>query len=146
MNMSRGGERSGGGRKPKSDNVVIGFPGGEVAPSSADATALLEPPADLPPAQQVVWRAYAPLAIAQLTLVEATVPGFRELCRRVAFADEQAARLAKFGSETAAKRYERLSALVGASLKDFKLTAFGKAAEGAAQRNNAGSNPWAAIG
>lgn len=149
--MPRGGARTGAGR-PRKDSNVVGFPGGASiggnaappAPPSDETRALGEPPADLPELQQAHWRSLAPLAIEQRTLVPATVPGFRELCQLLAFKEELASRVAKFGSEAALKHYTKLSPRVDAALARFKLTAFGKPADGAKQGKPA-QNPFAQL-
>ncbi|OFW37638.1 MAG: hypothetical protein A3J29_06080 [Acidobacteria bacterium RIFCSPLOWO2_12_FULL_67_14b] len=128
--------------------------------------ALLEPPADLPdvsssPAlpgvvltsQQVYWRRWAPHAIEQRTLTPATAAGFRELCEVAAFKDELAARLQRFGIDGKAgaermRTYTRLSQRLDAALGRFKLTAFGKPADGGGgRRQEPGAvNPFAQVG
>lgn len=153
--MPRGGARPGSGPKPKRRRNVVDFPAGSSSSASSIAAgeaaareSLLEPPADLRdgrpapgvdagllPSEKDFWRRYAPSAIEQGTLVPATVHGFRELCELAAFKEEYAARLAKYGSDgkTGADRmrmYTRLAQRLDVALARFKLTAFGKAADG----------------
>lgn len=168
--MGRGGRRTGAGRPRK--NIILGFPGGAPVAGSAapprppapeDVAALSEPPADLPSviqspslagvtltSQADFWRRYAPLAIDQRTLVPATVPGFREVCELAALKEEVAAKLQKWGSEgkTGSDRmrtYTRLSQRLDAALGRFKLTAFGKPADGGVSKRPA-ANPFAQVG
>lgn len=145
---------------------MLGFPGAGGPPAGQPPTgpellALREPPADLPAAiaapglgvaltsQAEFWRRYAPLAIDQRTLVPATVPGFRELCELAAFTEELAARLRKFGSEGKAgsermRNYTRLSQRLDQAFARFKLTAFGKPADGGGQKKPA-ANPFSQV-
>ena len=95
--MPRGGSRPGAGRKPKSA-VVLGMDGSRretsapaastpaaaavPPPTSArrpDQVDLAQPPSDLSEKRQEFWRVYAPTAVAEGTLTEGTVVGFREL-------------------------------------------------------------------
>jgi len=164
--MPRGGRRVGSGRKP-GKGKTLAFPGGGAtghAPApAADVAVLAEPPADLPPALAVaiagmtpltsqadLWRRYAPSAIEQRTLIPATVAGFRELVELAAFKEEMAARIARFGSDGKSgsermRTYTRLSQRLDAALARFKLTAFGKPADGGAKKPVA-TNPWAKVG
>jgi hypothetical protein len=150
--MARGGARTGAGR-PRKDSNVVGFPGGASiggsaappAPPSDETRALVDPPGDLPDPQQLHWRALAPLAIEQRTLVPATAPGFRELCQLLAFKEELARDMAKFGTGgTRLKEYTKLSPRVDAALARFKLTAFGKPADGA-KHGKPAMNPFAQL-
>ena len=152
--MSRGGFRPGSGRKP--DSVKIGVVlGMETRRRVALPTALplevqvglLEPPADLGEIQRECWRQWAPLAIAERTLTPATEAGFRELCSRMAIMQALDARLALLGIGTQdAVPYLRVrqgqSSLLGQSLKDFKLSAFGRPVTSDKPQ---AANPWAAI-
>ena len=133
--------RPGGGRKP--DDVVLPFR------PKPDVAQLKDPPEGLTDAQQLHWRRLAPLALEQGTLVEATGPGFRELCELLALKDELWAKLARFGSESKSglermRSYTRLSARVDSALARFKLTAFGKPA--ARQAESKKANPFAGLG
>lgn len=157
--MPRGGARPGAGRKPKArPATVLGMDGRRFPLLPADAVpvrdeavmALADPPADLPPAQQAIWTQYAPAAIEQRTLVPATVMGFRQLCEQTAMAAVLAARIEKVGA--ASKRagdplrhYVRLAQRLDASLARFKLTSFGKPADGKASTQPA-ANPWVQVG
>jgi hypothetical protein len=161
--MGRGGARIGAGRKPGSKNrpkaIVLALRGGhrlpqDVAPEppvvDVAPAGLAIPPADLPVAEQAFWARYAPIAIEQRTLVEATVAGFRELSEQFVIKDEMIKHIHVLGATSAeadrlVKRYEKLAQRVDASLKAFKLTAFGKPVEGAKPRQ-AAVNPWAALG
>ncbi len=151
--MPRGGARPGAGAKPKGRHNIVDFPAhatSATTPLSPDAVASLhEPPADLPDAQKAIWRVYAPLAIEQRTLALATAPGFRELVEQMALKDDIATRLARFGADgktgsDRVKLYTRLSQRVDASLARFKLTAFGKPADGSGQKQ-AQANPWSQV-
>src|SRR5438046_2675825 len=91
--MARGGARPGAGRKPgprRRKAVVLGMdgarkPGAFALPAPMtveDADGLCEPPADLQAEEQAVWRALAPHAVRERTLIPSKAPGFRQLCRQ----------------------------------------------------------------
>src|SRR4051812_2731686 len=106
--MPRGGRRTGAGRKPGGKKrpappaVVLGMDGARLQttaaalPSVVDVVALavdpadplLIPPAGMPDNQRAIWTARAPHAIAQGTLIPATVVGFAELCEQAAMKAE----------------------------------------------------------
>lgn len=163
--MPRGGARVGAGRKPtrRRPAVVLGMDGnrrdlfatasapGEPSPAAVpqQESELLQPPSDLTPAQQDLWRRWAPLAVEQRTLVPATVPGFRELCEQLALKQTLARRIGHLGagSERAAGRlglYVKLAQRLDSSLARFKLTGFGKPDTTARARPSA-ANPWAQV-
>lgn len=142
---------------------MLAFPGGAGAGAPAGASALLDPPEDLSGVERQsalggglatakdFWRRLAPHAIAQGTLVSATVPGFRELCELMALKEEVWARLQRFGSDgkTGAERlrnYTKLSQRLDATLGRFKLTAFGKPANDGVPNQKPGANPFAQLG
>lgn len=160
--MPRGGARVGAGRKPKEPKpaVVLGMDGVRLdsvaAPTAAAASSstvdgLVKAPKDLTPKQREVWKTWAPRAIEQRTLVPATVAGFSELCEQMVLKNEIAAAIDKAGvshydSDRLLKRYAPLAQRVDASLARFKLTGFGKAADGAAKRSSASTaSPWAKV-
>lgn len=79
--MPKGGARVGAGRKPKDAAAVVQMPG--TAPATVVAALpmhLFEPPEDVTTDEDRTWRAYAPAAVANGTLTDATAPGFRYLC------------------------------------------------------------------
>lgn len=113
-----------------------------------EAASLLEPPAGLPPAQQDRWRALAPFAIAQQTLMDATRPGFAELCEQLVMKDQIAAEISKAGAahegmDRLLRQYTKLAQRLDSSLARFRLTGSGKP-EAAAPKKVA-ANPWTAM-
>lgn len=161
--MPRGGRRVGAGRKPgKKQAVVLGMDGARrgdfVLPPAMQASvspdpvgdSLVEPPADLSDAIKAVWRALAPLAIEQRTLTASKVPGFRDLCLRWVYCADFDARIWEFGgpsrheAEPLVKRLEKWRPMLGNSLKEFKLTAFGK--PDTAEKTKVAVNPWTKVG
>lgn len=156
--MARGGRRIGAGRKKKAKGIVLGMDGVRravveiVSTPASDAIDLTTPPADLPEAQHAFWRRYAPAAIEQLTLVPSTVAGFRELCERFVLKETLAARIASFKLGAASKsadallrQYVKLAQRVEASLKEFKLTAFGKPVLPMTTKRQV-TNSWSEVG
>lgn len=140
--MPRGGARPGSGRKPgPRAGVVLGMDGsrqvrGAELPPAVPLevrAGLLEPPSDLAEAARVCWRAWAGLALGERTLTPATAAGFRHLCIQMAVVQALDDRIAVLGVATVdalpyltARRGQAIQ--LAASLKDFKLTAFGKPA------------------
>lgn len=157
--MPRGGFRVGAGRKPGSRSaVVLGMDGvrrsdtvvSPVASPTEDAT-LLVAPRDLPRDQRKYWTRYAPLALAQQTLIPAHLPGFRELCEQAAFKDGLAKQIRKLKPESPAasdtlRHYEKLVQRLDATLARFRLTGMGKPASAAGAARKAAASPWAAVG
>ena len=161
--MARGGRRPGAGRKPKDTSAIVLSLQGERMASppayerverpfvpSGDGVALVTPPEDLSEAEQAAWRVHAPLALAQDTLVEATVPGFRELCQLIAQQKAFSARIAVLGltssdADRLLKRWEKGAVLLNGKLKDFKLTAFGKPEVASIRDKKPKANPWASL-
>jgi hypothetical protein len=156
--MPRGGRRVGAGRKPKRPGIVLNMAGARVSATApmlgpapavpTESAALLDPPAGLTQVQQDRWRQLAPYAIAQLTLVEATRPGFAELCEQLVMKEQIAAAInaagaAHEGMDRLLRQYVKLTQRLDASLARFRLTGSGKA-EAAAQRKPA-ANPWTAV-
>lgn len=152
--MPRGGSRPGAGRKPKGSKVVgmDGKPRADVLPPSmqtavvpAPDSPLIEPPADLSDARKAIWRTWAPHALAEGTLTEATASGFREFTERMAVKNRLWAQVEEGapGWGDAFKLWEKASKLVNVSMKEFKLTAFGKPA--APAKPKASANPFAAF-
>jgi len=125
---------------------TVASPASEPEPAVA---ALVEPPGDLPVDQQAVWRRFAAHAVAQGTLVPATVPGFRELCEQMTFKDAIAAKIAKAPagrrSDGPLRHYVKLAQRVDATLARYKLTAFGKPAERDKGGKTGKANPFAAV-
>jgi hypothetical protein len=128
---------TGAGRKPKRQTALVAHEGGRKgvvqvlppAPKPEELDALRTPPADLTAGEQDAWLRMAPTAIERGTLVPGTVTGFRELCTRLA----QCQHLDRLKDEgdllwgLAILRERRgWGTLLGSSMKDFKLTAFGK--------------------
>jgi hypothetical protein len=109
---------------------------------AAVTTGLEEPPADLGDREKTVWRALAPRAIAERTLIEATVPGFRELCEQLVVKEDIAA-----ASAGAVNQHRWLALLLKAqqrvdvTLDRYRLTARGQAAPPPAKP--AAPNPFA---
>jgi len=139
--MGRGGARIGSGRKPKPTREFNVIDGG----ASFDSAGLDLPPDDLTAEEQRFWRQYAPLALERRTLVPATVPGFRLLCRTEATLTRMAADLLRDGdtvmkvtidgsgqehqevkNHPKATRHDRLIKVLDGLLKSFCLTPFGK--------------------
>lgn len=120
---------------------------------AADTLATIaEPPADMTEKQRAFWSRYAIEAINQGTLIPASVAGFRELCEQYAFKEDIAARIDKLRptskrAEALLRVYIRLAQRVDASLGRFKLTAFGKAADGGVGgvATPVPANPWAKV-
>ncbi len=111
-------------------------------------SSLRTPPADLTAAAQACWRAWADRALAERTLTPATVPGFRELCLRMAMVRAIDDRIAVLGIATQdalpyLKERRGQAGQLAVSLKDFKLTAFGKPAT--TETPKATANPWASV-
>jgi hypothetical protein len=116
-----------------------------------DEAALAVPPRDLPRDQRKYWTRYAPLAIAQQTLIPAHAPGFRELCEQAAFKDALAKEIRKLKPESpnasdVLRHYEKLVQRLDATLARFRLTGFGKPAAAASAARKASASPWAAVG
>lgn len=156
--MPRGGRRAGAGRKPKGHDrgVLLGMDGTRrdvevrlppaVAPEVRQG--LLEPPKDLPDLVKVCWRELAASAIEERTLVPATAAGFVELCIRLANVRALDARIAHVGVATQdslpyLKERRGQAAQLATSLKDFKLSAFGKPAT--QDKPKPAANPWGAV-
>jgi hypothetical protein len=94
------------------------------------------------------WRELAPKAIERRTLTSVEIPGFTELCARLAQVralDERIAQLGPASQEALPYLRERrgFGVLLNANLKDFKLTAFGKAV--VADTPKVASNPFAQV-
>lgn len=158
--MPRGGYRAGSGRKPGSrpnGGIVLGMDGGRYRPSSTrlppalseeERAGLQEPPAELPEPVKACWRELAGWALAERTLTPATEPGFVELCWRLANvrAIDQRIELLGIATQDALpylKERRGQASQLGASLKDFKLTAFGRPAT--SDKPKAAVNPFAGI-
>lgn len=161
--MPRGGFRVGAGRKRQKDAaVVLGMDGQRrpapvaasvvpqlgPAPNDAAVHPLVEPPEGLPEGQHVIWRTLAPHAIAQATLVPATVRGFRELCELVLLKQQIADAIVGAGAATSGmdallRHYAKLSQRLDAVLGRYRLTAVGKPEASAAKPKKA--TPWAKL-
>lgn len=159
--MGRGGYRPGAGRKPKPKGVVLGLDGNRRAAKMSSAlpppvtpterVGLLEPPEELSGPAKACWRTWAPHAIEERTLTPATEAGFRELCIRMANVHELDARIVQLGTASQeALPYLRerrgQAAQLNVSLKDFKLSAFGKPATAETAPPAKGGSEWAAFG
>lgn len=153
--MPKGGLRIGAGRKPNVPKVV-GMDGkphaAPLGPSLevAAASPLADPPAGMREAEALVWKALAPLAIAQQTLVVATARGFRELCEQAVMKQQIADAIAGVGAATSGmdallRHYAKLAQRLDQSLARFRLTASGKPEPGALAKPKA-ATPWAAVG
>jgi hypothetical protein len=156
--MARGGRRTGAGRKPGPRRApVVGMDGLPrrprvelpPAPPLAAQVALLEPPADLSEDAQFCWKAWAPTVLEERTLTPSTVAGFRELCGRMALVRALDARIAVLGPATQEafpylKERRGQAVQLASSLKDFKLTAFGKPVTSDKPKATA-PNPWQQI-
>jgi hypothetical protein len=155
--MPRGGRRAGAGRKPKDrTGIVLGMDGSRrtvtsdlpPAITAEERASLLDPPADLSAAERKHWKRLAPLAIARDTLVPATEAGFSELCARMAQVEAFDAKVALVGWDTLdalpfQKERRSWAKDLNSSLKDFKLTAFGKPETSGKPKPAA--NPWGAF-
>lgn len=157
--MPRGGRRVGAGRKPgPNKGVVLDLDGKrrarktELPPavSPTEREGLLEPPADLPDGAKACWRTWAAQALEERTLTPATEPGFREMCRRMAIVQELDNRIALLGVGHDSLPYLRerrgQASQLNASLKDFKLSAFGKPATSDTPVPVHGASEWAGFG
>jgi hypothetical protein len=155
--MPRGGRRVGAGRKPGGRGVILGMDGNRRSPSvelppaltPQDRAGLLEPPADLTALEQACWKRLAGPAIARDTLVPANEAGFRELCARMATVRTLDAKIDLVGRDTLdalpfLKERRGWAKDLNTSLKDFKLTAFGKPETSGKPKPAA--NPFAALG
>lgn len=161
MGMGHGGARPGAGRKPKvrPPGVVLGMDGRRLEieplrdqpPPPAGNPQLEIPPSELTREQRAFWRAAAPLAIDQGTLVPTTVIGFRELCKEYGHLEVLDRKIEKLGAasrngEALLKTRQKVAQRFDATLARFKLTAFGKPADPAASRRSAAAaNPWAEV-
>lgn len=150
--MPSGGRRIGAGRKPKILQLADGRVRMAPLPPAvgADVRAqLLQPPLWLTPGAALCWAQWAPQALAERTLTPATVAGFGELCTRMALVQALDVLINAFGVQAlAALPYLRERRAQGAqlnvSLKDFKLSAFGKPAT--TEKPAGAANPFAAVG
>ena len=119
------------------------------AVSEVEREGLLEPPKDLPDGARLCWRAWAPPALEERTLTPATEAGFREMCIRMSIVQELDKRIALLGVGTQdslpylRERRGQASQLNG-SLKDFKLSAFGKPATAETPAPLHGATEWGA--
>jgi hypothetical protein len=164
--MPRGGARPGAGRKPKGDKPVrdrtvrvLQMPYTVLPPAWAPPpmdqapetdSPLVAPRFDCYADEQSVWMALAPWAIAQGTLDEARIPGFRKLCHELFLAQTLKAELDRLGPSSAEgvrilKPYLDVSKALDASLMKFRLTAFGKAMDPGKSKPVAPANPWASM-
>lgn len=155
--MGWGGARVGAGRKPKGERaaVVLGMDGSRLSgtqalPGVTAADALLEPPKDLPREARLYWRRWAPLAIAQRTLVPEKVPGFGELCvlavvfeKLKTFVMTHEPTHREWGDRH--QEYLKTGKDLRTSLQSYMLCAFGKPEPGTSRAKST-STPWAAIG
>lgn len=153
--MPRGGRRVGAGRKPGANSAnVVGMDGkphgGGLPPavSLADRDALVTPPGELSEPARAFWSRWAPAAIENRTLTAATAFGFRELCEKAATVAALRARIALLGAATQdalpyLKECRGQAQALNVSLKEFKLTAFGKPET--SEKPKPAANPWASL-
>jgi hypothetical protein len=159
MANGHGGRRVGSGRKPKSGATIIGIDGQRRSTSRAESPApglatdekeqLLEPPKDLPKQAAAWWRKFAPHAVSERTLTPATAHGFAELCMRKSIVDALDRRIRRLGIGSVdalsyLKERRGQSGQLTASLKDFKLEAFGKPA--VAEKPKGSGSQWGSFG
>lgn len=156
--MPRGGKRPGAGRKPgPAKGVVLDLDGKRRPPktelppavSPEERAGLMEPPADLPDGAKACWRTWAPQALEERTLTAATEPGFREMCRRMAIVQDLDNRIQTIGVGTQdslpyLRERRGQASQLNASLKDFKLSAFGKPATSETPAPAHGASEWGA--
>lgn len=157
MADGHGGSRPGAGRKPwkkgESANVfgMDGKPHDAGLPppvSSVDNQALRKPPSDLSASAKTFWKRWAALALANRTLTAATAFGFRELCEKAATVAALRGRIALLGAATQdalpyLKECRGQAQALNVSLKEFKLTAFGRPET--SEKPKPAANPWAAV-
>lgn len=163
--MPRGGARVGAGRKPNGERAirqrVVAMPGiqmppawaassGAVPASGVSNSALNQPPEGVVEPAASVWRALAPWAIEQSTLIDATVAGFRELCdqfviKQALWDHLQTLGIASAEGDRILKRYEKIAQRVDASLARYRLTSFGKAIDQSGKKKPEAQNPWAGL-
>lgn len=145
-----GGRRAGAGRKKKPEawRVIDGGadrrgprPEGDVQAPAEDATVVIAP-ADLLPAERVVWTEWAPLAMTEKTLTKSTLAAFLHVVQlEVECRELDAALGIRRGTDVEPRPLlvmspkeraglQRLRLMVrkelAARLKDFKLAPFGK--------------------
>lgn len=116
----------------------------------AAAEGLAEPPAylDLSDEAKTAWRALAPHALKERTLLESRTPGFGKLCQEWVYCAAFEKRIAEIGVTTSEadrllKRLNDYKKLLKASLADFSLKSFGKPA--VSEKPKAVSNPFAQV-
>jgi len=156
--MPKGGLRIGQGRRPAPRGAVysmdgfsarLGVAGGLGPVPQVDGSVLADPPDGVGERAAELWRELAPHAIAQGTLVPATVQGFRELVEHVAMKQELVAKIVQAGGAAAKdadglmRHYAKIAQRLDASLARFRLTASGKPEPSAVRVKVA--NPWAAV-
>ncbi len=94
------------------------------------------------------WTRWAPAALEKRTLTLATAFGFRELCEKAAVVGALRDRIALLGAATQdalpyLKELRGQAQALNVSLKEFKLTAFGKPET--SEKPKAAANPWASL-
>jgi hypothetical protein len=155
--VPRGGHRVGAGRKPRPKAAVVldmdGIrrePASDLPPAASpeERAGLLDPPPGTLDVVKACWRELAPKAIAERTLVPSTEAGFLELCIRMANVRALDDRIQLLGIGTQdslpyLKERRGQAAQMASSLKDFKLSAFGKPAT--SDKPKPAANPWGAI-
>lgn len=151
--MPRGGPRVGSGPKP---TVKLAAIDGGLSP-------LADPPGDLPEAQQVFWRSYAPAAIAVGTLTSQTEAAWRLLCeidaRRVkllAQIEEQGETYMSYKTSADGSQYPEikkhplsaeyrgLAQRTESMMGRFGIAPFGKPV-GQGKPKKAATSPWAQV-
>jgi hypothetical protein len=141
--MGWGGARVGAGKKPKRKPVspFAVFDGGK--PTDPPDPKLVDPPADLSEMEQSFWKIYAPMAIAQGTLVEAHVGGFRVMCELMAKKAIVGTMVDK-GAMGGLRVWMQLTKQLDAMMARFCLVPFGKPVK--AEKSKKAENPFAAFG
>jgi hypothetical protein len=119
------------------------------AVSSSERDELLTPPVDLSERARSCWTLWAPQAVERRTLTLATAFGFRELCEKAATVTALRDRIALLGAATQdalpyLKECRGQAQALNVSLKEFKLTAFGKPET--SEKPKPAANPFAALG
>jgi hypothetical protein len=110
---------------------------------------LMEPAGGMTEPEQVFWRQWAGVALAERTLTETTSAGFRELCQHFALKEEvlvgmRAAGVTSPEADRLHKVWVKLAQRVDAGMARFRLTAFGKPME--PEKKPATANPWVSVG
>jgi hypothetical protein len=119
------------------------------AVTSEQRQGLLQPPGALDSEEQACWQEWAALAIERHALTPGTEAGFRELCARMAMVRRLDAKIMALGGATNEallylKERRGWAKDLNTSLKDFRLTGFGKPEAG--EKPKKAANPFAQLG